>query len=269
MNRIRRVKQKFYAGLFFRTLFLQCLWNFERLQNVGFLFILYPFLKKMYPDAEKRKEVLFRHIGFFNVNPYMASVIVAMVLNCENTISKGKKISVAKPNMIKTVMAGPVSAIGDSFFWGIWKPFCVFVAIFLFMLCMNVFNISYIWIVPLAFLFLYNIVHLTFRYWLLFISFRLDEKIIPLVSKLEISFLGDMLRIIGVFIVIGSLFFYFKLYGFVPVENFSFAGYQVPEIFIFSLLLLLSFLLARIKSVITFYCAIIISFIIGYLEIIL
>ncbi len=268
MNRIR-VIQKFYAGLFCRTLFLQSLWNFERLQNVGFLFVLYPFLKKMYPDRDKRKEVLLRHIGFFNVNPYMANVIIAMVLNCENTISKGRKIPVSKPNVIKSVMAGPVSAIGDSFFWGIWKPFSVFVAIFLFMLCMNIFNISYIWIVPLAFFLLYNIVHLTFRYWLLFVSFRLDEKIIPLVSKLEISFLGDMLRTIGVLIVIGSLFFYFKLYGFVPVENLFFLGYQISEAFIFGLLLLLSFVLARIKPVIVFYCAMIISFILGYLEMIL
>ena len=53
MNRAR-VIQKFYAGLFFRTLLLQSLWNFERLQNVGFLYVLYPFLKKMYPDKEKR-----------------------------------------------------------------------------------------------------------------------------------------------------------------------------------------------------------------------
>lgn len=268
MNRVR-VIQRFYAGLFVRTLFLQSLWNFERLQNIGFLYVLYPFLKKMYPDKEKRKEVLLRHIGFFNSNPYMANVIIAMVLNCENSISKGKNVAITKPNMIKTVMAGPVSAIGDSFFWGIWKPFCVFVAIFLFMLCMNIFNTSYVWIVPVSFILLYNVVHLTFRYWLLFISFRLDERIIPLVSRLEISFLGDMLRVIGVFVVIGSLFLYFKLYGFVPVENLSFLGYQIPEVLVFGLLLLFSFLLARIKSVIVFYCAIIISFILGYLEIIL
>lgn len=256
----------FYAGLFVRTFFLQALWNFERLQNVGFLFVLYPFLKKMYPNKEKRKEVLLRHIGFFNTNPYMANVIIAMVLNCEESISKGKKVPVTKPNMLKSMMAGPVAAIGDSFFWGTWKPFSVFVAIFLFMLCMNIFNISYIWIVPVAFIFLYNIVHLSCRYWLLFVSFRLDEKIIPLVSKLEISFLVDILRIIGVSIVVGSLFFYFKLYGFVHIENLTLFGNEIPEAFIFGILLLISFLLARIKSVIVFYCAIILSFIIGYLE---
>ena len=65
--------------IFLRTFFLQALWNFERLQNVGFLYILYPVLKNLYPNKEKRKEVLLRHIGFFNTNPYMVTVIVAMV----------------------------------------------------------------------------------------------------------------------------------------------------------------------------------------------
>ena len=63
-------------NIFLRTFFLQALWNFERLQNVGFLYILYPVLKKLYPDKEKRKEALLRHIGFFNTNPYMVTIII-------------------------------------------------------------------------------------------------------------------------------------------------------------------------------------------------
>ena len=47
--------------IFLRTFFLQALWNFERLQNVGFLYILYPVFKSLYKDKEKRKEALLRH----------------------------------------------------------------------------------------------------------------------------------------------------------------------------------------------------------------
>ena len=77
--------------VFLRTFFLQALWNFERLQNIGFLYILYPVLKKLYPKQEDRKEVLLRHLGFFNTNPYMVNIIVAMVINCEKNISENKE----------------------------------------------------------------------------------------------------------------------------------------------------------------------------------
>ena len=73
--------------IFLRTFFLQALWNFERLQNVGFLYILYPVFKSLYKDKEKRKEALLRHIGFFNTNPYMVNIIIAMVINAENNIA--------------------------------------------------------------------------------------------------------------------------------------------------------------------------------------
>ena len=56
---------KIYGKMFFKSFFLQALWNFERLQNIGFLFVLKPFVDKVYPDRERRKEALIRHTGFF------------------------------------------------------------------------------------------------------------------------------------------------------------------------------------------------------------
>ena len=78
------------AKLFIRTFFVQSLWNFERLQNIGFLYVLYPVFKKLYPDKNKRKEVLLRHIGFFNTNPYMANIVFAMIINAESEIASGR-----------------------------------------------------------------------------------------------------------------------------------------------------------------------------------
>ena len=114
--------------IFLRTFFLQALWNFERLQNVGFLYILYPVFKSLYKDKEKRKEALLRHIGFFNTNPYMVNIIIAMVINAENNIALGQEKNIKKPEMIKSVMAGPTAAIGDYFFWGTWRPFVSFIS---------------------------------------------------------------------------------------------------------------------------------------------
>jgi PTS system mannose-specific IID component len=69
------------------------------LQNIGFLYVLYPVFKQLYPDKEKRKAVLLRHIGFFNTNPYMANIIFAMVINAEKSIADGDEKSVKKPEI--------------------------------------------------------------------------------------------------------------------------------------------------------------------------
>lgn len=253
--------------IFLRTFFLQALWNFERLQNIGFLYILYPVFKSLYKDKEKRKEALLRHIGFFNTNPYMVNIIIAMVINSENNIASGQEQNTKKPEMIKSVMAGPTAAIGDYFFWGTWRPFVSFISILMIILSMNMFNINFLWIAPVVFIVVYNIVHLAFRYWSLIISFRLNDKMIKLISKLEIKFIVDIFRIIGLVIITLAIFFYFKTFGLVPVIDSELHKLVYPDVLIYGAIFLISFLFGRIRPVIMFYFALIFSFILGYLGI--
>ena len=250
--------------IFLRTFFLQSLWNFERLQNIGFLYILYPVIKSLYKDKEERKKVLLRHIGFFNTNPYMANIIIAMVINAENNIASGQEQNTKKPEMIKSVLAGPVAAIGDSFFWGTWRPFVSFIAILLIILSMNMFSVNFLWIAPIIFIVLYNVVHIAFRYWSLIVSFRLNDKMIKIVSKLEIKFMGDIFRIVGLIIITLAIFFYFKTFGFVSGIETDLHRFDV---LIYGAIFLISFLFGRIRPVIMFYFALIFSFILGYLGI--
>jgi len=251
--------------LFLRTFFLQSLWNFERLQNIGFLYVLYPVFKKLYPDKEKRKEILLRHVGFFNTNPYMANIVFAMIINAEEEIAEGKSANTKKPEMLKSVMSGPIAAIGDSFFWGTWRPVTAFVAILLSILSINIFDADFLWVAPVAFIFLYNVVHVLFRYWIFVVSFRLNEQMIKLVAKFEITYIGDIVRIIGIAAVFTTLYFYFDLFGFVPAVNIYSMDCTIPEIGIYGIILLFSFVFGKIRPVIMFYCAILFSFVIGYL----
>ena len=253
--------------IFLRTFFLQALWNFERLQNIGFLYILYPVFKSLYKDKEKRKQALLRHIGFFNTNPYMVNIIVAMVINAENNIASGQEQNIKKPEMIKSVMAGPTAAIGDYFFWGTWRPFVSFISILMIILSMNMFSINFLWIAPVIFIIVYNIVHLAFRYWSLIISFRLNDKMIKLISKLEIKFIVDIFRIIGLVIITLAIFFYFKTFGLIPVIDSELHKLVYPDVLIYGAIFVVSFLLGRIRPVIMFYSALIFSFILGYLGI--
>ncbi len=169
--------------------------------------------------------------------------------------------------MIKSVLAGPVAAIGDSFFWGTWRPFVSFIAILLIILSMNMFSVNFLLIAPIIFIVLYNVVHIAFRYWSLIVSFRLNDKMIKIVSKLEIKFMGDIFRIVGLIIITLAIFFYFKTFGFVPVVDTELHRLVYPDVLIYGAIFLISFLFGRIRPVIMFYFALIFSFILGYLGI--
>ncbi len=259
-----------YTKMFFKAFFIQSLWNFERLQNIGFLFVLKPFLDKVYLNPDRRKEALLRHTGFFNTHPYMANVIVAITANMEKKNAESASLAdVKNVNMIKSAMAGPLAAIGDSFFWGTLRPVTSFISIFLVVLFARVLNqelLQYSIIVPLCFIFIYNIVHIPLRYWLMIISLRLDKESVALISRLEFKFLWEMARYAGLLIIIVTLFFYFKVFGFAPA-NTNFFGAAVPDAFVYGVVLVLATVLGRFSATFMFYSVILLCIIMSYLGI--
>ena len=42
--------------VFLRSFFLQALWNFQSMQALGFLYVLKPFLEKLYSKEEEKRE---------------------------------------------------------------------------------------------------------------------------------------------------------------------------------------------------------------------
>ena len=259
---------KIHFKMFIKAFFIQALWNFERLQNIGFLFVLKPYLDRIYPDKNERRRALLRHASFFNTHPYMANVIVGISSNMEKKISDGT-MPQDSVNQIKSIMAGPLAAIGDSFFWGTLRPVTSFISIFLVILFARVLDqsfSSYSILVPVFFLVTYNIVHIPFRCWLMFISFRLDRESVAIISKLEIKFLWEMIRYAGLIFVIFSLFLYFKVFGFDPA-NANFFGTFIPDAVIFGIVLVPSVLLGRFSATFMFYVIILLCIIMSYLGI--
>ncbi|MDR1194991.1 MAG: PTS system mannose/fructose/sorbose family transporter subunit IID [Endomicrobium sp.] len=257
---------KVYGKMFLKTFFIQSLWNFERLQNIGFLFVLKPFLDKVYLNPDRRKEALMRHTGFFNTHPYMANIIIAITANAEKEIAAKEAAAEKLPdtNFIKSVMAGPLAAIGDSFFWGTLRPFTAFLSIFFVILFSKVLDPSYSWIVPFIFLFTYNCVHIPARYWFLSISFKLDKEMLAVVPKLEIKFLGDMARYTGFLLVIASLVFYFKIFGFSAVHT-NFLTPAIPDAFVFGIVLVVSIIFGRMSATFMFYSVVLLCVLMSYL----
>ena len=104
------------AGVFWRLHFLQLLWNFKGMQNMGYLYVIRPILRRLY-SGEEYNEAERRHIKFFNTHPYFACICIGVIIKFEEELKEG---TFKKPEMIpvlKNRMSGPLAAVGDTYFW--------------------------------------------------------------------------------------------------------------------------------------------------------
>ncbi len=112
-------------SVFFRTLFIQAFWNYPRLLGAGFLYALLPAAKTLYPERERRIEFLQRHAGFFNSQPYCASLALGIILRREVDIAQSAREDaegVQNLAELKEKLCGPLGLIGDQIFWQLLKP---------------------------------------------------------------------------------------------------------------------------------------------------
>ncbi len=108
-------------SMFLRSFFIQAGWNYERYQNLGFAFTMEPALKKIYPDPEKFKAAMLRHMQIFNTQPFMASFVLGNVVRMEEHAAAGETDLKSLPGM-KQALASSFASIGDRIFWGRLKP---------------------------------------------------------------------------------------------------------------------------------------------------
>ncbi len=200
---------------FFRSLLLQAVWNFERMQNVGFLYSIMPCLKEIYGADENRlKNAAIRHFDFFNTHPYIANTIISLTLILENEkVAPTGLPSVAseeiKSQQIKSLklhLSGPLAAIGDTFFWARIKPFCGIIAAgYVFVRGIN--NINY-FLVPLVFIFSYNIPHIFFRFFGFWLGLKYATDVVKIISNFKFQKISEIIRIAGIFVCIFVLVVY-------------------------------------------------------------
>ena len=105
-----------------RSQFLQGSWNYERMQNGGWVYALIPALKKLYPEKEAASAALKRHLEFFNTHPYIAAPILGVTLALEEDRANGVPIDDAAIQGVKVGMMGPLAGIGDPVFWFTVRP---------------------------------------------------------------------------------------------------------------------------------------------------
>ena len=190
-----------FKKTFWRSFPLQACFNFERMQNIGFAYMMIPALKKLYPNKEDLKIALKRHLTIFNTTPavvtFIAGATIAMEEKIKNAKEKGEEADEESINAVKTALMGPLAGIGDSFFWGTFRIIGAGIGASL--------AAKGSIMGAVLFLLIYNIPHLVVRYQGLKLGYKSGVSFLESLSKGGvIALLTEVAKILGL-VVVGSM----------------------------------------------------------------
>lgn len=150
---------------FLRSFFVQTLWNFERMQNVGFAFSMVPLLRHLKLTKTVFNQMLRRQLTFFNTHPYFAPIIMGVVYAKEKARTDHETEDPTL-SVLKDSMGGAFGAVGDHVLWGSWRPFSALIALSVGVLVASpthAWSVCAQWWV-VGFLCMFNAVHLWLRW---------------------------------------------------------------------------------------------------------
>lgn len=124
------ITKKDFRKVFWRSFALMGSFNYERMQALGFLFSIAPVLKKIYKDDDEGlKAACHRHMAAFNMTVAPSPFVMGIAIAMEELAKKDKDFDPASINAVKVSLMGPLSGIGDTFFWGIFRILACAIAI--------------------------------------------------------------------------------------------------------------------------------------------
>lgn len=146
-----------FSRVFARLFTIQASWNYERMQGIGFGNAAEPALRSLEGGrgGERYRAALGRQARFFNSHPYFAGLAVGAAIRAELEGERPEKIE-----RLRATLGAPLGSLGDRLIWASWLPVCAAIGIVLFAFG------SRSWAV-IAFLVLYNLVHVGCRWWAL------------------------------------------------------------------------------------------------------
>lgn len=115
--------------VFLRSLLIHSSFNFWRMQNLGFAYAMLPLIRRKGLNRKDVSGFLVRHLEGFNTHPYLSGPVIGSIARLEETTEGGQAGPICSE--VKNTLMGPYAAIGDTFFWGAWRPFSAILAVLL------------------------------------------------------------------------------------------------------------------------------------------
>ena len=110
-----------YRSMFLRQFTSQCSQSYDKMMAYGFMYTLEKPLRKIYPDDDDYYAALDRHTEFFNMTPHVLPFVAGLSVSMEEQAAKDPTFDASSINAIKVGLMGPLSGIGDSFYWGTFR----------------------------------------------------------------------------------------------------------------------------------------------------
>lgn len=117
-NKQSLITKKDFWKSFMRSCTLDAAWNYERMQNLAFAYMMIPIIKRVYSTKEDIKNALHRHLEFFSTTPHISTLLVGILGAMEEKNSQEENFDSNSINAVKASLMGPMAAIGDSLIWG-------------------------------------------------------------------------------------------------------------------------------------------------------
>ena len=193
-----------------RSTFLQGSWNYERMQNGGWVFALIPAIKKLYTNKEDQIAALKRHLEFFNTHPYVASPVIGVTLALEEDKANGAPVDDAAIQGVKVGMMGPLAGVGDPVFWYTGRPILGALGA---SLAMGGSILG-----PILFFVLWNVIRWAFMWYTQEFGYRVGTKITEDLSGGLLQKVTKGASILGMF-VLGALIERWVSINFTPVVS--------------------------------------------------
>lgn len=202
MDKNGKIPLSILCRAMFRSFLLQASWNYEGLQNIGFLFVMAPALRWLYAGDDLERAFA-RHLEKFNTHPYLAGPILGVSLALEEKNRAGEE-GLVGTERFKEVTMSPYGAMGDSFFWGALRPLAAVVSLY--------FALRGSLLAPLVFLLLFNLPHLWCRVLWFWQGYREGLSMVQVIERWQLPDLAVRLKEVTVVLLGGiSAYLVFRL----------------------------------------------------------
>lgn len=190
----KQITKKDLQKVFLRSIPYEHSWNYERMGNVGYTFAIYPILKKLYPDKQDLAKAMKRHLTVYNITPYISTFPLRISAAMEEANATQEDFNEESISDVKTALMGPLSGIGDAFYWGTLRVIATGIGCAL-ALKGNILG-------PLLFLLIFNVPHYIIRYLGTFLGYKLgSESIAKITASGLMESVMEAASIVGMMVV--------------------------------------------------------------------
>lgn len=171
-----RITKRDLHKVFVRSIAYNSSFNYARQLNLGWAWSMMPILRKLYGDDEEAMaQALQRHLVFNNITPFISTLLMSITAALEEKNATSDNFDVDTINDVKVGLMGPLSAIGDSIFFGCIRVIGSSIGASL-ALQGNIMG-------PILYLLIFNIPNFASRYWLVLKGYELGSSFLTNVQE--------------------------------------------------------------------------------------